>query len=64
MKKSKFPYMVLIPMLLLLTVFVVIPIIASFAISFIGAVPIFAILITKHLPQIATDQTTFVQIAP
>ena len=40
MKKSKFPYMVLIPMLLLLTVFVVIPIIASFAISFMDYNPL------------------------
>ena len=34
MKKSRFPYMVLVPMMLLLIVFIVVPIVASFVISF------------------------------
>lgn len=40
MKKSKFPYYVLIPMLALLTLFIVIPIVASFAISFMDYNPL------------------------
>lgn len=40
MKKSKFPYLVLTPMLLLLTVFVALPIIASFVISFMDYNPL------------------------
>lgn len=40
MKKSKFPYLVLTPLLLLLIVFVVAPIIASFVISFMDYSPL------------------------
>lgn len=40
MKKSKFPYLVLIPMLFLLAVFVVIPIFASFVIAFFDYNPL------------------------
>ena len=40
MKKSKFPYLVLTPLLLLLVVFIVAPIIASFVISFMDYSPL------------------------
>lgn len=42
MKKSKFPYIVLFPMVALLTVFVIIPIVASFVISFMQYNPLSA----------------------
>ena len=40
MKKSKFPYLVLAPILILLTLFVVVPIIGSFAIAFFDYNPL------------------------
>ena len=40
MKKSKFPYVVLVPMMLLLTIFIVLPIIGSFVISFMDYSPL------------------------
>ena len=40
MKKSKFPYLVLTPLLLLLVIFIVAPIIASFVIAFMDYSPL------------------------
>lgn len=40
MKKTKFPYLVLVPMMLLLIVFIVVPIIASFVIAFMDYSPL------------------------
>ena len=40
MKKSKFPYLVLVPMMLLLLIFIVAPIIASFVIAFLDYSPL------------------------